>query len=129
MRISLDGIELPDLIIEHELSWTGVESKKEMTLGGVPVIWEQSYVGKPINLVGGETDADWITRETLIALQALASTSEATYSLIHEGTTTTVRFRNEDPPAIEATPIVARARKVLPEYYTKVKIKLMEVVT
>jgi len=127
MRISLAGIELPDLIIEDELSWTGVESKKEMTLAGVPVIWEQSYVGKSINLVGGETDADWITRETLIALQTLASTPKATYTLVHEGTSTTVRFRNENPPAIEATPIVPRARQVLPEYYTKIRIKLMEV--
>jgi hypothetical protein len=127
MKITLEGISLSNLIIEGEFNFTGVQSEVETSLGGTPIIWEQEYSGKPIDLVGGEKDDTWLSKKILLELQAFASVVETTYTLIYEGTSMTVRFRNEDYPAIKATSVVARSKKVMGEYYENVRIKLMVV--
>lgn len=126
MAIALGGIELPDLVIENEFGFTGVQSVVESALDGTPNIWEAPASGKPIDLVGG-SDTAWITRATLIDLHALASVPGVSYSLSYEGTDYAVRFRNEEPPAIEATPLLPRPNPDDTDYYHSIRIKLMEI--
>lgn len=127
MTVKLDTISLPNMIIENEFNWTGVRTAFNLTLGGTPIIWEQDFMGRALDLISGETDADWITQNTLSSLQILASIAGATYTLNFEGTSMIVRFRNESPPVITAKPVVGRSKKVGYEYYNELRLKLMEV--
>lgn len=124
MAITLDGVSLPDLIIEDEFSQSKVRSVFNETLGGRAVVWETSRSIKYLDLMGGE-DFGWITRSTLSSLRAKADVPGATYTLVYESDTYTVRFRNEEGDAIEATPVVARPNQATGDYYKNVTIKLM----
>ena len=123
MAITLGGVSLPDLTIEQEFGWTGVESAVDMSVGGAPIVWEREISGQPLDLVGGE-DTAWITRAILEDLLALAAVPRATYTLDYEGTEYTVRFRNEDG-AISAEPLVPRPNHEDTDYYKNVRIRLM----
>ena len=126
MAILLDAVELPDLLIDNEFGWNGVQAVVEMSLGGRPIVWEGSATGKELDLVGG-SDWGWISRSVLESLQALASVPLATYLLSYEGTEYTVRFRHEDNPTIEAEPIVPRPNAAGIDWFRNVTIRLMEV--
>ena len=95
MTISLDGMDLPDLVMENEFSQNRVEARVKRTLGGVPNIWEQKNSEKNIDLVGGR-DFGWISRDDLTRLHNLAAEANAFYTLSYDGTEYTVRFRPED---------------------------------
>jgi hypothetical protein len=126
MAISIDAVSLPDLVIEGEFDFTGVRAEVALSLGGTPIVWEDSVQGKPIDLVGGN-DTGWIDRSTLVSLLALAAVAGATYTLTYESDTYNVRFRHEEAPAIEATPIIPRPNPDGTDWYNNVRIKLMEV--
>lgn len=126
MSITLEGITLPDLVDELLFQWSGVQSAVDKTLDGSVIVWEQSQVGRPINLMGG-SDWGFITYEILEDLQELAAVSNAVYTLSYEGVDTSVRFRNEDAPAIMASPIIVRPNPSASDYYNNVAIRLMEV--
>lgn len=125
MTISLEGIDLPDLVFESEFD-TGVQSVVETALDGTPNIWEQSVSGRSIDLIGA-VDVAWMTRGILAALYALASVARASYTLSYEGADYTVRFRNEDPPVIEAEALIPRPNPGNGDYYRNIRIKLMEI--
>jgi hypothetical protein len=127
MSITLGGVQLPDnMILEDELNWTGVAASSEMTLGGEPVIWEDAVAGgRPIDLVAYE-DMGWLTRDQVLAVRALASTPGWVGTLSYEGATYRVRFRHEDPPAIDVEPLIPRPNPDSGDYYYG-RIKLMEV--
>lgn len=125
MSISLGGITLPDLEWEKDAVWSGVRASVVYTLGGVPVVWEQSVQGRPIDLIGAD-DYGWIDRATLLQVTALASIPNTSYTLVFEGVSYTVRFRNEEG-AIEAEPIIPRSNHASGDYYNNVRIRLMEV--
>lgn len=125
----LATIALPGLVVESDIAPTAVRAETTKTLSGRLVIWETTeHGGKNIDLSGG-TDYGWLTRADLIALQALASVAGATYTLTlaDDAGTITVRFRNEDQPAIEASPLVPRPNPADTDYYNNTRIKLMEV--
>lgn len=124
--ITLDGIDLSDLVKDAEFAWTGIEAVVETSLSGAPIVWERTIAGKPIDLAG-DTDSAWITRATLITLRSMAGVSNATYVLNYEGESTNVRFRNEDAPAIEATPVQPTPEAENDDNYNNIRIKLMEV--
>lgn len=126
MAISLGGVTLPELVWDNEFGRAPVESKVDVSLGGTPLIWEQTTEGISIDLVGG-TETGWATRSVLVALMALASLPEATYALSYEGDTYTVRFRHEEAPVIEANPVVPRPNHAGGDWYNNIRIKLMEV--
>ncbi len=123
MAITLGGVTLPDLTIDDEFAWTGVEAAVDRSVGGAPIVWEREISGRPVDLVGGD-DTGWITRATLSALKALAAVPRATYTLSYEGTDYTVRFRNEEI-AIEATPVIPRPNHGTGDYYRNVRIRFM----
>ncbi len=101
MAITIDTITLPDLVIDNEFGHSDIRSTVLFALGGSPLIFEQSMGGKEIDLVG-TVDSGWISRSDLSSLHALATVPRATYTLSYEGSESTVRFRNEDQPVIEA---------------------------
>ena len=127
MSIFLGGVELPDLVNADEWSAARVAAVVERSVINTPIVFEgEQSTGQPITLVGGD-DTAWITRQTLLAIKALADVPGATYTLSYEGVATVVRFRNEDPPAVFAEPLVPRPNAASTDYYRNVTIKLMEV--
>lgn len=126
-EMTLATIALPGLIMAADVSHTGVRSDVAKTLAGGVVIWETAEpAGRLIDLQGG-ADFGWLERSDLVSLQALAAVPGATYALTTPSETLTVRFRNENPPAIEAAPIVARPNPDTTDWYNNINIKLMEV--
>lgn len=127
MSIFLGGAELPDLVNSDELAAPRVAAVVEKSVINTPIVFEgEQSTGQPITLVGGD-DTAWITRSRLLAIQAMADVPGATYTLSYEGVERTVRFRNEDPPAVFAEPLVPRPNASGTDYYRNVTIKLMEV--
>lgn len=127
MAIVLDSLTLPqDLAWVDEFQDTQVISKVNETLTGRKVVWERQREGRLITL-SGTADQAWIERSDLITLYNMASVPEANYSLNFEGTLYTVRFRNEEQPVIEATPLVGRPNHETGDYYNNLLIKLAEV--
>jgi hypothetical protein len=126
VSITLDGINLPDLVKEDEFAFTGIEAVVEISLSGAPIVWERTVAGKPIDLVGGPDNA-WLNRATLISLRDRAGVAGAIYALNYEGEITDVRFRNEDVPAIEATPVKPSPEMEDNDNYNNVRIKLMKI--
>lgn len=126
-EIKIENITLSGLVFTDDLNHTGIRSDVAKTLDGGLVIWETSEpAGQLITLSGGD-DFGWLERSTLQSLQAMASVPGASYTLTTPSDTITVRFRNESPPAIEATPLVARPNPATGDYYNKVTIKLMKI--
>ena len=126
MAITLDGINLPDLIIDDETRWTGVQCIIDRALDGGLIVWSQEKAGKPIDLVG-RSDTAWIARETLFDVIDLAKIPGAIYILDYEGVEMFVRFRHEEDSVISALPIVERPNPSDDDWYSDVHIKLMEV--
>lgn len=138
--IYLATVELPQLLVEDEFSWTGVDAEVAKTLGGNLLIWEQSKTGKPLTLAGG-SDYGWMKRGTLKELLALASVPNVIYSLAYYDPSAfiavgdpagllkgySVRFRHEEGNVIEGKHIVGRVVPDDDDYYNDIKIKLMEV--
>lgn len=128
MAITLDGIDLPDLVIENEFQETKVKAVVAESLGGKAIIWETSRSMRSIDLIGG-VDFGAIERSVLVSLRALADVVGASYTLVYESSTYTVRFRNEEAGAIDASPINPRPNHADTDWYNNVKIKLMVVPT
>jgi hypothetical protein len=125
MTIQLGDLVLPDVL------WTDrrasvIESQTSKTLTGNVIVWEQSTHIRPITLSGGE-DYAWISAADLDTLFAMSQVPNATYELIYEGETHLVRFRNEEPPAVDAVPISGRPNEASTDEYKNLIIKLMEV--
>lgn len=127
MSITLGGVSLPDAVVVDEFSTPGVVATATRTAGGGVNVQEFAIVsGEPLVLAGGE-DFAWISRATLVALRALADVPNATYTLSYEGTSFSVRFANESPPAISATPILPRPNHSGTDYYNNLRIALMRI--
>jgi hypothetical protein len=126
MAITLNGTTLPDLVIEDEFSTPAVIGRTTPTAGGGANIQEMAIIsGQPLDLVGGD-DFGWIDRSVLVTLYALL-VPNATYALVYESTTYTVRFRTEEEDPIQATPIVPRPNHDTTDKYNNVRLKLMRV--
>lgn len=126
MAITLGGITLPDLIIDNEITWSGIQGEVARALDGSLIVWEQEMVGEPVDLVG-RSDTAWITRTVLLQIQALAMVAKAIYVLNYEGVETDVRFRQEEGNVVSAIPVVERPNHASGDYYSDVRLKLMYV--
>jgi hypothetical protein len=105
--IQLDTIVLPDQFywITKD-SYVPVSSTKRMALDGTLVIWEGSSTNQPIDLILQGQEKAFLSYAQLKALQGLASRVNTTYTLIFNSVTMKVRFRHEEPPVLEFTPLV-----------------------
>lgn len=124
--VTLEGIDLEDLVIDKEFDFSPVQAQVSPTIGGGLVVWEKTRSGRTIDLVGG-SDFAWLTRAKLKQVEALAAVPNATYTLVFNGSTYRVRFRHEDGSPVSATPLVPRPNHEDTDYYNNVTIKLMEV--
>ena len=128
MAITLDAVTLPeDLQWIDELSWTGVQQSVEYSLDGTLVIQEATkQAGREITLQGG-ADGSWITRATLVALQAkLVEDTDMTLTI--HGTAYTVRWLFGGPP-IAAQEVIRRANPgaLSDHYYNNLILRFIEV--
>ena len=123
--ITIQGIELKDLIIEAPFVFTGVESEVERSLSGNPVIFERSVSGKAFDLVGTENHGI-LTRSVLDQLMDLASQPRATFTFDDgTGSLSTVRIRNEEPPVISAEPVMRNQTPAPTDPFKNIRVKLM----
>jgi len=108
--MTFDGITLDhDLQWEDEFKFTYGTGTAERALDGSIVIQQRTITGgRPITLVGTESSG-WLSRATLVSLVALTQDISRDFTLtIGEGAderTFTVRFRHEDQPVLDFTPI------------------------
>ncbi|QWR76067.1 hypothetical protein [Candidatus Magnetomonas plexicatena] len=124
--IKLGDITLPnDLTWPNCFEWTGISETVERTLSGDVVIYGTEITGRTIDLTGG-SDYGWITYKDLKTLLDMASVYEEIYEFEFNGDIYTVRFRHEDSPVLEFTPVTDTAEFIDDDYFYGV-IKLMEV--
>ena len=107
--ITLESIAIPsdgDLWWADEVEWTPVVQETEYgTTGSLLVDVSVKQAGRPITLEGGEKMA-WISRATLLELQALAADPGREMTLVLHDRTFTVIFSHEGGKPIEAEPLV-----------------------
>jgi len=103
MSITLGAVTLPgDLRWADEFAWSPLVQSSEYSLTGALIVQEAvKLAGRPITL---EAQRDtWVTRATVLAVQALAETPGWSGTLtLHDGRTFTVGFRDD---RISAEPV------------------------
>ena len=109
MTLSIDSLNLPSSLTWTDRdSWQPVAQTARPTLdGGLAVFHRSLTAGRPITLASDE-NSGWVSRQTLDALQALASEPGSLHTLTLGAQSFTVLWRHEDPPALQAEPLVAR---------------------
>lgn len=104
MSITLGAVTLPgDLRWADEFAWAPVVQSSEYSLTGALIVQEAvKLAGRPITLEATQ-DGLWVTRATVLAVQALAETPGWSGTLtLHDGRTFTVGFRDD---RISAEPV------------------------
>lgn len=123
----LGGIDLgSDIHIAGEHSIPRVDSIMQRTRDNSVIVWEQSAGAQAFDLVG-MSNRGVLTKSKMDALYALASVPNASYTLEYEGETKTVRFRHWEGDVIVGEALGPREQMNNDDFYTGVKIKLMEV--
>ena len=122
--IFLDGMML-QLVWNDEFSNSEIDAIKRLTLAQNYNIQEFNICEKPITLEATENQG-WLTRKQVEMLYQKASVPNKTYPLIYNGKHYLVRFRWEDPPVIDVTPILPRPNMADDDYYYGT-IKLMQI--
>lgn len=108
---TLGLVQIPrGMVWADEFNWSEVERAAEYSITGALLIDAAvRQAGRPITLEGSDS-AGWITRATLLQLQALAQDPDATHALtLADGRAFAVKFAPGTP--ITATPV---ARPELP---------------
>ncbi len=122
--IFFDGMIL-QLIWNDEFNNSEIDAIKRLTLAQSYNIQEFNVCEKPITLEATENQG-WLTRKQVEMLYQKASIPNKTYPLIYNGKHYLVRFRWEDPPVIDVTPILPRPNMADDDYYYGT-IKLMQI--
>ncbi|MEA3480058.1 MAG: hypothetical protein U9R60_17885 [Bacteroidota bacterium] len=127
MTITLGGIALPNnLHLKSPYQWSGIAGSVDRSLGGGLIVWENELLGgEPLDLVGDE-GSGWIALPIVEQLHALVSLAGAEYELNYRMKLYTVRFRQEDAPALELIPLITELEFESGSYYHG-RIKLMSI--
>ena len=127
MTITLGGVTLPeDMYLDGPFKWSGVAGAVERSLGGNLIIWEAALLGgEPLDLIA-EVDSGWIAYPVVAQLQSIANVVAAEYELNYRTHIYNVRFRHEEAPVLDVTPLITRIEFESDSYYYG-KIKLMVV--
>ena len=109
MAIILDTLTLPpNLMWSDELSWCGGQAATDRSIEGLLVVWDDAVLddsGRPVTLRHPE-DGEWISRADMLTLQSWASQVNKRMTLtIWDGRSFTVRFRREEQPCIDSSPL------------------------
>ncbi|TVM16017.1 hypothetical protein DPQ33_13725 [Oceanidesulfovibrio indonesiensis] len=128
MAIILDDVDLSGLhVVEPAAPGMATpHTVAETSLEGSAVVWEGPAPAPRITLAGGAQHG-WLTREILERLAAMASAPGATYDMTIGARSTRVRFCNEDPPAVAASPVEPGLTDGSLTLYRDVRIVLVEV--
>ncbi|MCD6124986.1 hypothetical protein J7J62_07450 [bacterium] len=122
--VFLDGMMLK-LVWNDEFNSSEIDAVKRLTLAQNYDIQEFNVCEKPITLEATENQG-WLTRKQVEMLYQKALIPNKTYPLIYNGKHYLVRFRWEDPPVIDVTPILPRPNMADDDYYYGT-IKLMQI--
>ena len=122
--VFFDGMILR-LVWNDEFNNSEIDAIKRLTLAQNYSIQEFNVCEKPITLEATENQG-WLTRKQVEMLYEKASVPNKTYPLIYNGKHYLVRFRWEDPPVIDVTPILPRPNMADDDYYYGT-IKLMQI--
>lgn len=101
----LNGIEIPrGLLWADEFTWSPVAKAVERSITGAQIIdVAVKQAGRPITLQAVE-DQGWMSRSTLLAVQALAADPQGEYLLqLADGREFTVQFAADEP--VSAQPL------------------------
>ena len=122
--IQLGSLTLNDgLVWEDEYAYTGIVQDVKLTLGGLPLVYSAAVAGpRPITLRSLD-DQGWQTLAQLTALMDMAKTKDGQFTLQLGARSFTVRFRHDDPPVVEASPIIPRTTAESGDFFV-VTIKL-----
>jgi len=122
--VFFDDMKL-QLVWNDEFNNSEIDAIKRLTLAQNYNIQEFNVCEKPITLEATENQG-WLTRKQVEILYEKASVPNKTYPLIYNGKCYLVRFRWEDPPVIDVTPILPRPNMADDDYYYGT-IKLMQI--
>lgn len=117
-----EQLNLPDdLIWVDEHNWTPTVSSVSYTITGAMIVQSSSkQAGRYISLAG-PADMAWVTRSTVAALSAWASTAlsdtAGRFQLdLADGRSLNVAFRHDDTP-VEAEPVLGIAARSNDDFY------------
>lgn len=116
--IQLGALTLADgLVWEDEYAFSGIVQDVKTTLGGMPLVYSSTLQGpRPVTLRSAD-DQGWQTLEQVTALMAMAKTKDGQYTLQLDDRSFTVRFRHEEPPVLEARPLIPRTTPQAGDYF------------
>lgn len=117
-----------DLRWSDEAEWSPVEQSVERSITGALIvsIADRTHVGRPITLQPPDDSSAWMSGAVLEQLMSWASIPGKTLSLTMRGTTRQVMFRHQEPPVLQADPVVFFADP-LPTDHHLITIRLMQV--
>ena len=119
--INLGGVDLPDdMRWLDEFTFQPVAQSVTRTIAGNHVEFNQGLIlGQPITLEATETEG-WLTRAQVDAVQTLAATVGATYTLAIGAQTFTVAFRHNEGVAFEPSPLLPRIDPDVEDFFRAV---------
>lgn len=123
--ITLNSIELPDLLWTDEYAWNPVVGDIAYTVSGALIV-EESVMqsGRPITLASTESGG-WTTKAVVDALRQLSLATGNTLALNLHGTTRTVIWKRSGN-SVEAEPVVAYSDPS-PDTRYRITLRLLEV--
>jgi hypothetical protein len=123
--ILLDELELPPYLRwDDEFAWSPVQQAEEFsTTGALLLDISVKQAGRPMTLVGTE-HLGWITRATLLQLQALADT-HAEMEIDYHDRIFAVRFRYDGGGPVTADKIIPRIPEKDTDPYRNLRINLI----
>lgn len=114
-----------DLLWTDEFDWHAVEQSVQRSLTGALLVdYRVKTLGRPITLSGADPRAAWLARSVVAQLYAWANAPGQIMTLVLRGTTYTVMWRHEQPPAFTAVPVIDYADPNSADWY-RATLKLM----
>ena len=124
---TLNGIDLgKDIHTEGEHSLNRVVSKMARSRNDSVLLWEDMAGPQGFNLVGF-ANRGCFRKSIMDQVRALTVQPGAEFPLIYNGVTQTVCFRHWEGEVLSGDPLGGREIMTDDDFYTNVKIKLMEV--
>jgi len=121
--IILASIQLPDgLIWRDRHAARSVAQTARIALDGSPVIYHAPLTaGRPITLES-QSDAGWLPRATVEAIEVLARIPGALYAFEFHGEHFEVMFRHHDAPAFDAQPLIPGKPRADDWFFVQIKL-------
>jgi len=124
---TLNGIDLGKDVYKEKLhSIPRVVSKMVRSRNDSVLVWEDIAGPQGFDLVG-TSNRGCFRKSVMDQLKALAELPGQTFSLIYNGVEKTVQFRHWEDGVLYGEPLGGREEMTDDDFYTNIRIKLMEV--